>query len=74
MIKKAAFGLEPLSCPSCIKKIENTLLKMDGVKEIKVMYNSKRVRAKFDDSLIQADEIQKTIEKLGYPVVSQRVS
>lgn len=73
-MKKAVFGLEPLSCPTCIKKIEGTLQKMDGVEEIKVMFHSNRVRAQFDENVIQAEEIQKVIEKLGYPVLSQRVS
>ena len=40
-MKKAVFGLEPLSCPTCIKKIEGTFKKMDGVKEVKVMFHSK---------------------------------
>ncbi len=73
-MKKVAFALELLSCPSCIKRIENTLSEMAGVEEVKVMFNFNRVRAQFDESLIQADEIKGAIEKLGYPVTSQRVS
>ena len=73
-MKKAVFGLEPLSCPTCIKKIEGTLGKMDGVKEVKVMFHSNRVRIQFDGMLVSPDEIQNTIVKLGYPVVSQKVS
>ena len=48
-MKKAVFGLEPLSCPSCIKKIEGTVGKMDGVEEVKVLFNSSKVRAQFDE-------------------------
>ena len=73
-MKKAVFGLEPLSCPTCIKKIESTLEKMDGMKEVKVLFHSNRVRTEFDDKLLSADEIQNTIVKLGYPVTSQKVS
>lgn len=73
-MKKAVFGLEPLSCPTCIKKIEGTLLKLNGIEEVKVMFHSNRVRIQFNENIIQADEAQKVIEKLGYPVVSQRVS
>jgi len=73
-MKKAVFGLEPLSCPTCIKKIESTLVKMDGVKEVKVLFNSNKVRTQFDPNLVGADEIQDTIAKLGYPVISQKVS
>lgn len=73
-MKKAVFGLEPLSCPSCVKKIESTLQKMDGVKEVKVLFHSNRVRTQFDEQVLQAKDIQDTIVKLGYPVTSQKVS
>ena len=73
-MKKAVFGLEPLSCPSCIKKIENTVGKMDGVEEVKVLFNSNKVRAQFDEDIVQAEQIHEVITKLGYPVLSQKVS
>ena len=73
-MKKAVFGLEPLSCPTCIKKIEGTLSKMDGVGEVKVMFHSNRVRAQFDENIVDADALQDVIVKLGYPVTSQKVS
>lgn len=73
-MKKVVFGLEPLSCPSCIKKIENALKKLDGVGDAKVLFHSGKVRAQFDDSVIKADELQNTIVNLGYPVLSQKVS
>ncbi|MFB4473969.1 heavy-metal-associated domain-containing protein, partial [Oceanobacillus caeni] len=34
-MKTIKFQLEPLTCPSCIKKIETKLGKMDGVEEAK---------------------------------------
>lgn len=73
-MKKAVFGLEPLSCPTCIKKIEGTLKKMNGVQEVKVLFHSNRVRALFDEEVVEVNEIQETIVKLGYPVISQKVS
>lgn len=73
-MKKVVFNMEPFTCPSCVKKIENTVGKVDGVNEVKVMFNSGRVRAEFDSSKTDADALQDTIVKLGYPVLSQRVS
>jgi copper chaperone len=63
------FQLEPLTCPSCIKKIETKLNKMDGVEEAKVMFNSSKVKATFNEEQVSADDLKDTIEKLGYPVV-----
>lgn len=47
---------------------------MDGIKEVKVMFHSNRVRTQFDENVVKADDIQETIAKLGYPVLSQKVS
>ena len=73
-MKKGVFTLEPLSCPSCIKKIERALEKIEGILEVKVLFNSSKVRTQFNEDQVTADEIQQTISKLGYPVVSQKVS
>lgn len=71
-MKKAVFGLEPLSCPTCIKKIESALDKMDGVEEVRVMFHSDKVRTQFDADVVNVDQIQEKIEQLGYPVTSQK--
>ena len=73
-MKKVVFGLEPLSCPSCIKKIEGALKKIEGVKEVKVLFNSNKTRVEFDENIVLADTLQKIIVKLGYPVLSQKFS
>lgn len=71
---KAVFQLEPLTCPSCIKKIETTLNKTAGVESAKVLFNSSKVKTEFDDAQIQADGLKEVITKLGYPVLSTKVS
>ncbi|MEG0750074.1 MAG: heavy-metal-associated domain-containing protein [Carnobacterium sp.] len=73
-MSKAVYQLEPLTCPSCIKKIETTLSKTAGVESEKVMFNSSKVRTEFDENEIKADKIEETITKLGYPVLSVKVS
>ncbi|MBV2181391.1 heavy-metal-associated domain-containing protein [Castellaniella sp. MT123] len=73
-MQKVVFNMEPFTCPSCVKKIENTVSKVDGVNEVKVMFNSGRVRAEFDSSRTDADILQNAIVQLGYPVLSRKVS
>ncbi|MGJ9459226.1 heavy-metal-associated domain-containing protein [Oceanobacillus sp. CF4.6] len=73
-MSKGVFQLETLSCPSCIKKIETTLSKTEGIESAKVLFNSSKVRAEFDDTKIEASKIEETISKLGYPVKSTKVS
>lgn len=73
-MKKAVFNMEPFTCPSCIKKIENTVGKIDGVQSVKVMFNSGRVRVEFDSAKTNADFLQDTIVRLGYPVLSKKAA
>ncbi|MFD2618738.1 heavy-metal-associated domain-containing protein [Terrilactibacillus laevilacticus] len=72
-MSKGIFQLGPLTCPSCIKKIETTLNKTEGVESAKVMFNSSKVKTEFDESQVNASQLEETIKKLGYPVLSSKV-
>lgn len=74
MTTKAVFQLKPLTCPSCIKKIETTLSKTSGVETAKVLFNAGKVKTTFDSKEIAAKQIGDIIEQLGYPVKSKKVS
>jgi len=69
-MKTVKIQLEPLTCPSCIKKIETKLGKMKGVDDAKVMFNSSKVKATFDADKISRKDIEETIEKLGYAIIA----
>lgn len=73
-MKKIELQLEPLSCPSCIKRIEKTMNKEKGVQDAKVLFNSSKVKAMFDESVVEADHLTEIIEKLGYPVKKTKVA
>jgi copper chaperone CopZ len=38
------FATQPLTCPCCIAKIETTVARLDGVEDVKVMFNPARSR------------------------------
>lgn len=73
-MKKAVLTMEPFTCPSCIKKIEGTLLKVDGVKQAKVLFNAGKVRIEFDSSITSVDALTDVVTRLGYPVLSTKTS
>ena len=74
-MQKAIINLETLSCPSCLQKIENALKGLNGVEKdtVEVLFNSSRVRTNFDSNIVTIEEIEKSIEDLGYPVIRSRV-
>ncbi len=71
---KAVFQLEPLTCPSCINKIEAVLNKTTGVSTAVVFYNLSKVKTEYDDTKIEANQLENMIKKLGYEVLSAKVS
>ncbi|MEH6953793.1 MULTISPECIES: heavy-metal-associated domain-containing protein [Neobacillus] len=73
-MSKAVYQLESLTCPSCIKKIETTLNKTNGVESTKVLFNTSKVKIEFDEVQVKASKLEETIKKLGYPVLSSKVS
>lgn len=73
-MKKVELQLEELTCPSCIKKIEYTLRSIDGISGAKVLFNSSKVKADFDESQINEQEIEQAVSRLGYEVLKTKVS
>ena len=74
-MQKATIQLETLSCPSCLQKIENAVKGLNGVNQdsLKVLFNASKVRVDFDPGIIAINEIEKSIEDLGYPVIKSKV-
>ena len=74
-MNKATIQLETLTCPSCLQKIEGALKGLDGVDKdsVKVMFNASRVKVDFNDSEVKIEDIENSIQKLGYGVIRSRV-
>lgn len=74
-IEKAIIQLEPLGCPSCMQKIEQTVKALTGVdsNSAKLLFNTSKLKMTFDSSHISVNEIEQSIEELGYPVKHSKV-
>lgn len=68
-MKQLKLQLETLTCPTCIKKIEGALNKTEGVESAKVLFNSSKVKIKFDETIVASEQIKETIEQLGYSIL-----
>ncbi len=69
-MKTKRFQLETLTCPTCITKIEGALNKKSGVEEAKVLFNSSKVKVKYNSEEISSEQLEEIIEKVGFPVLS----
>lgn len=69
-LKTVKFQLETLTCPSCIAKIEGVLNKESGVEKAKVLFNSSKVKIKYDEDEVSSERLGELIEKVGFPILS----
>lgn len=71
-MKTITYQLDTLTCPSCVTKIEKMMKKTKGITEGEVLFNSSRVKATFDETVISSEDIVSNIERLGFDVLSER--
>jgi uncharacterized protein len=55
-----------MTCGSCEKILEKSLMKKEGVKEVKADYEKSNLKVKYDDSKIEEEKIFWAIEEAGY--------
>ncbi|MFC7784043.1 copper chaperone CopZ [Rossellomorea sp. GCM10028870] len=68
-MQKETLTVEGMSCGHCVKVIEGSVAKLDGVKSVQVSLEEKKVEVEFDDSQVKLNEIKETIDDQGYDVV-----
>lgn len=61
-----------MHCTGCEQAIEDAILTLPGVIQVKVSYVEKNVWVEFDDQLLQEQEIRKAIEAKGYGLEQQQ--
>jgi len=69
-MKKTVIQLETVTCPSCIRRIEGTLNKQQGINMATVKFNASKVEVDHDESIITSDTLKSIISNLGYTVLN----
>lgn len=72
MMANVVLQLEPLTCPSCIKKIEIALGKEQGVRKARILFNTSKAKVEYDEKKVDIDQLVEKLSKLGYAVLSQK--
>ncbi len=57
---------DELSCPSCIKKIENALTALDGVSSAEVKFASGRILVTHDPQVADVASLVAAVSSVGY--------
>lgn len=58
--------LEELTCPSCMKKITDTVNALTGVERTKILFDSSKARVTYDEKAISEEEIINRIIEISY--------
>lgn len=62
------FTVPDMSCSHCENTIKNAVGKLNGVENVLVDLNSKKVSVEYDEGRISSDTIKLTIQDQGYEV------
>ncbi|MCH4540602.1 cation transporter [Ochrobactrum sp. A-1] len=57
---------DELSCPSCVPKIEKSLLALPGVTKAEVKFSSGRIEIEHDPALSDVAALVNSVAKVGY--------
>lgn len=67
-MKDINLKVEGMECKGCENRIQNTLLMVDGVKDVKADHVSGNIKIKADDN-VNEEELKQKIEELDYKVL-----
>jgi Cu+-exporting ATPase len=66
-IQECALAIDKINCASCVKKIEDKLISLDGVSQASVNFASGHASVTYDPSRIHPDRIMREVTAIGYP-------
>lgn len=67
-MKNVTLNVQGMSCGHCVKAVEGSLGKLEGVNEVNVKLDDDLVEVTFNESQVTLNEIKETIEEQGYDV------
>jgi Cu+-exporting ATPase len=60
--------IEGMTCASCVRRIEKSLAKVDGVREANVNLATEHATVSYDPAVANLDSLRAAVEKAGYAV------
>jgi copper chaperone CopZ len=58
--------IKGMHCVSCENRIKEAILRINGVKDVKVNYTTEKATVEFDPTKTDIKNIMKTIKNVGY--------
>ncbi|MBQ6629276.1 MAG: heavy metal translocating P-type ATPase [Methanobrevibacter sp.] len=61
--------IQGMHCASCTMNVENFLIRLDGIFDVKADLTSQSAKIRYDSSKVTLDEIEKVIDSLGFELL-----
>lgn len=61
--------IQGMHCASCTMNVENFLIRLDGIYDVKADLTAQNAKIRYDSSKVTIDEIEKVIESLGFELL-----
>lgn len=69
MSVNAELNVEDMSCDNCEAVVQNSLTALEGVEEVNIDLEAKKVTVRYDDVKINLVDIKQTLMEKGYSVI-----
>ena len=66
--REVSLAIEGMTCASCVRRVERSLVKVAGVEEASVNLATEKARVVFDPGVVTLEQISAAVEKAGYKV------
>lgn len=65
-IEKLSLPVEGMTCASCVARVEKTIAKLDGIKNVSVNLATEKASFEYDPDLLDFKKLADSIEDAGY--------
>ncbi|KKI62721.1 MULTISPECIES: copper ion binding protein [Staphylococcus] len=69
-MQQVTLNVQGMTCGSCVNKVEGRVGKLTGVESVKIHLSEGAVDVKFNESIVELEEIKAAIKDTGYEVTA----
>jgi P-type Cu+ transporter len=73
-LQKITAPVSGMTCASCVSRVEKSISKIDGVKNVSVNLATEKATFEIDDSISSLTKIEKAVEDAGYTIDFSEIS
>ncbi len=65
-LKEVSIPIEGMTCASCVRAVEKSINKLDGIEEVSINITTNKAYIKYDSAKARVSNIKQSIKKAGY--------